>query len=172
LNRKVTNEEIIEKFHLCHKYQIRVSAYNMIGIPFETRQHIFETIELNRQCNTSTSSVTFLEAYPKTAIYELAQRFGFIDKNYSARVQYMTPHLKSPYLTEDELQGLLKTFSMYIKLPKSLFPILRFCEQDTEEANRLLQEMVKLYVKPRDYRYEDISSDKVEPVTELELNMS
>lgn len=147
LNRRVTNEEIIEKFHLCQKYQIRASAYNMIGIPFETREHIFETIELNRQCQTSTSSVTFLEVYPKTEIYELAQSFGFIDKNYIARVEYITPHLKSPYLAKDELQGLLKTFSMYIKVPKSLFPILRFCEQDTDEANQLLQELVKLYVK-------------------------
>jgi radical SAM superfamily enzyme YgiQ (UPF0313 family) len=147
LNRRVTNEEIIEKFHLCNKYQIRVSAYNMIGIPFETRDQIFETIELNRQCKTSTSSVTFLEVYPKTEIYELARGFGFIDDNYMARVEYMTPHPSSPYLSKEELRGLLKTFSMYIKVPKSFFPILRFCEQDTEEANRLLQELVKLYVK-------------------------
>ncbi|MFQ5866779.1 MAG: B12-binding domain-containing radical SAM protein [bacterium] len=147
LNRKVTNEEIIEKFHLCHKYQIRASAYNMIGIPFETRGHIFETIELNRQCKTSTSSVTFLEVYPKTEIYELARRFGFIDGKYRARVEYMTSHLKSPYLTKNELQGLLKTFSMYIKVPSNLFPVLRLCEQDTDEANQLLQKLVKLYVK-------------------------
>ncbi|MFI5151677.1 MAG: B12-binding domain-containing radical SAM protein [Bacteroidia bacterium] len=49
LKRHETKEEIIKAIHLLNDAGIRTCAFNMLGIPFETRKTIMETIELNRK---------------------------------------------------------------------------------------------------------------------------
>lgn len=147
LNRRTKDDKIVGSFGLVHEFGIRVSAYNMMGLPFETRSDIFQTIELNRKCKTATSSVSFLEPYPNTEIYDLCARFGFIDPGYIPKYGLMKPHIKSLYISHRELRGLFKTFSMYIKVPKMLFPIMRLCENDGFFSDILLRIMVSLFAR-------------------------
>lgn len=128
LNRHVSNDTIIEKFNLIHKHGMRVSAYNMIGYPFETRKMIFETIELNRRCRPATSSVVFLEPYPGTKIMEMLIQEKLIPPDYVAEYKIDEPHFTPKLLTKKELAGLLRTFSLYTKLPKYTYPLLRISE--------------------------------------------
>ena len=76
MNRKMSNKEIIEKFQLVKSYNIRTSAYNIIGVPYETRETIFDTIELNRTINPDSFSVTMLEPYKGTPIRKVCEEQG------------------------------------------------------------------------------------------------
>jgi len=145
LNRRASNEKIIKAFKLVKAYGIRVSAYNIIGLPFETRENIFETIELNRRCKPATSSVTFLEPYPKTEIYSICVKNGFIEPGYIVTYGVFTPHINERLISHRELKGLRKTFLLYTRVPRLLYPLVKICEQDNIVSNLLFNILVKLY---------------------------
>lgn len=143
LNRRTSNDEIVSKFHLCHEAGIRVSAYNMIGLPFETREMIFDTIRLNRACAPDAASVTFFEPYPNTDIFDLATKFGFLTAYRLPTFTYKRPHINSPYITEADLAGLMRTFLFYIRCPESEWSRLVECEKDATTAERILPKLLE-----------------------------
>ncbi len=145
LNKRMSNEKIVRAFNLVRDYGIRVSAYNMIGLPFETRENIFETIELNRRSRPSTSSVVFLEPYPNTEIYSIGVSNGLIEPGYIPVYGFLTPHIKEKTISHQELKGLLKTFTIYTRVPRLLYPLVKICERDNPISNWLFKILVKLY---------------------------
>ena len=145
LNRRMSNEKIVKVFNLIKEYGIRVSAYNIIGLPFETRGNIFETIELNRRCKPATSSVVFLQPYPKTKIHSICVSNGFIDPADQPTYDAFTPHITEKLISHKELKGLLKTFTIYTKVPRLLYPLVKICERDNAISNLLFKILVKLY---------------------------
>ena len=130
LNRNVSNQTMLEKIGIIHKYNIRVSAYNMIGLPFETRETIFDTIHLNRTSKTATSSVVFLEPYPATKIMDILVKENLVPADYIAEYRMSEPHFLPKGMTKEELIGLLKTFPLYVKLPRYTFPLIKICERE------------------------------------------
>jgi radical SAM superfamily enzyme YgiQ (UPF0313 family) len=48
LGRKMTNSQIIAAAETAKKYGIRRLTFNIVGMPFQTRQDMLETLELNR----------------------------------------------------------------------------------------------------------------------------
>jgi radical SAM superfamily enzyme YgiQ (UPF0313 family) len=141
LNRDVSDKEIIEKFEIVKKKGIRVSAYNIIGLPFETREMVFETINLNRKINPATSSVAAFKPYPKTQLSEIAKEFGFLRKtpDYTS----WRADLNSPYLSGEEVDGLVRTFSLYCKLPEEFFPLLERSEKDEQFAKEVFAKLIR-----------------------------
>jgi radical SAM superfamily enzyme YgiQ (UPF0313 family) len=134
----MTNRKIEESFRMVRKSGIRVSAYNMIGLPHETRENIFETIELNRKCKPDSSSVAFLEPYQNTAIFKDCVDSGYIPKDYVATFDFFNPHVVGHSFTADELRGLLKTFMLYVKIPKYLWWLIKPCEKGNEWLYKIL----------------------------------
>lgn len=145
LNRRMSNEKIVRAFNMVKEHGIRVSAYNMIGLPFETRKNIFETIQMNRRCKPATSSVVFLEPYPKTEIHTIGVNNGFIEPGYVPVYRFLNPHIKEKLITHKELKGLLKTFTVYTRVPRLLYPLVRICERDNPIANWLFKVLVRFY---------------------------
>jgi len=145
LNRRITNENITKVFHLIKSYGVRISAYNMIGLPHETRKHIFDTIELNRVCRPDTSSVAFMEPYPNTEIYEDCVKNGYIEPGYTPTYDFFTPHIKELLISHKELRGLIKTFTLYTKVPWLFYPLVKICEMDNLISNIIFKYLVKLY---------------------------
>lgn len=145
LNRRMSDEKIVKAFDIVRSYGIRVSAYNMMGLPYETRADIFDTIELNRKCKIDTSSVVFLEPYPNTNIYTIAQEGGFIEPGYVPTFDFLTPHINEKLISHQELKGLIKTFSIYTRVPRWLFPLVKICEKENPFSNLLFRLLVKLY---------------------------
>ena len=141
LNRDISDDEIIRKFDIARRSGIRVSAYNMVGLPFETRDMVFDTIRLNRKVKAAASGVWPFKPFPKTRLANLATEFGMISKepDYSS----IESDICTPYLDETEINGLVRTFSSYTKLPEHLFPLLEICEKDEAIAEQILPILVK-----------------------------
>jgi len=135
LNRDISDEEIIKKYDIVKRSGIRVSAYNMIGLPFETRKMVFDTIRLNRKVKPATSSVAVYMPYPKTCLSEIAQKYGLIKG--TCDYNSVSSCIDSPYLSKDEIDGLVRTFALYTKVPEELFPVLEKCEKDESLAKKL-----------------------------------
>jgi len=141
MNRKMSNNTIIEKFKLVKSYGIRVSAYNIIGLPHETRQHIFDTIELNRNAGPDAFSVTMLEPYKGTPIRIMCEEEG-LDVNHET--VYNKPQFVPRGMTSSELNGLFRTFPFYVRFPESKYEEIKQAEYDDTIYARVLKEFNEL----------------------------
>ena len=57
----------------------------------------------------------------------------------------LAPTLDMPQLSSSELAGLQKAFPLYVKFPKSEWPLIRICEGNSPKANSLYKEMSQIY---------------------------
>jgi len=135
LRRKVSNERMVEAFLIIKAEGINVSTNSIIGIPEETRDHIFETIEINRQIKPNSATVKFLYPYQGTAIYELCRDKGYIDSGKTVSGYQMGSVLTLPQISNEELVGLHRTFQLYCFFPKWMFPLIRMAEKDGTVGN-------------------------------------
>ncbi|MBI2450041.1 MAG: B12-binding domain-containing radical SAM protein [Candidatus Nealsonbacteria bacterium] len=145
LHRYGSNEQIVRGIRLVEKYQIPYTANNIIGFPEETRDLIFDTIELNRQLNPRTINCSMFVPYRGTPLREYCLEKGYLDEN--AKVHNVTDgvRLKMASISYEELKGLQRTFSLYIRFPKSEWPRIKIAEKFDEEGNGIFEEYKKIY---------------------------
>ncbi|MDD2954672.1 MAG: radical SAM protein, partial [Parabacteroides sp.] len=141
MNRHMSNKTIVEKFDLVKSLGVRVSAYNMIGLPHETRKEIFDTIELNKKINPDSFSVTMLEPYKGTPIRKMCEDEG-LDPDYETTV-VDRPQFVPKGMTLDELKGLFRTFGLYVR-----FPVERYDEiKKSEKDDKIFEELKKDFME-------------------------
>jgi len=70
LNRRITNEKIMETVALANECGVPLHTFNMIGIPGENRWSIFKTIHINRKIRPERLQVTIFYPYPNTELGE------------------------------------------------------------------------------------------------------
>jgi anaerobic magnesium-protoporphyrin IX monomethyl ester cyclase len=119
LNKKITNEQLLRTAKLCHKYNLRLSTLNMIGLPGETVADAVETIQLNSRMKPETAIIGIFQPYPGTALAEYAKEKGILDKDYG--VKSMTPYFfYSSVLKQDNMRELINLqlfFWFLVKFP-------------------------------------------------------
>ncbi|MBU0630385.1 MAG: B12-binding domain-containing radical SAM protein [Candidatus Margulisbacteria bacterium] len=143
LNRRVPNTKIIEAFDIFHnKTKVLPSAFAMIGLPFETRELIFDTIELFRRCKPATYSVGIFQPFMGSKLRQVCIDNGFFDPTgdiyeYPSETSVLT----MPQLSKAEIEKLYRTFMLYTKVDKNLFPLVKKAEDD----DVLLAELISQY---------------------------
>jgi radical SAM superfamily enzyme YgiQ (UPF0313 family) len=146
IKRQPTNEQILERFETIAQSRIAFSINNIIGFPDETREMIFETIELNRGLKGYDSiSVAIFTPYHGTELRELAISKGYLDPGVITTHSTSSSLLKMPQISPEELDGLIKTFNIYVKFPREEWPRIRLAEQETEEGARVFDEYQRIY---------------------------
>ena len=144
LNRRMSNDDIIRGISILNKYDIRTSTLNMLGMPFETRKNVFQTIELNRVAKAQNSSIMILQPWEGTKIREEAVKAGFMKED-CGNYFYADTCLDMPQLPRREILGLAKTFSLYRKVPKILYPVVRLCEREGRLRNMIFVFLHKIF---------------------------
>lgn len=151
LNKKFSNDQVIKSFKILNKYNLKISVNNILGFPGETRDLIFDTIELNRKLEYDSVNGFVFQPYRGTSLRDLC-----IEKRYLkdlSKVDNLIGDsiLDLPTISQEELKGLLKTFVLYIKLPKHLYNQILIAEKDTEEGKKVFEklkkELYKFYFK-------------------------
>ncbi len=145
LGRNIKDETILRAFDLLRDSGIRVSANNIIGFPKETREMIFDTIELNRRIDAQGVMVSFFSPYKGCTLREVCELEGYIGEEDIAEDYRLGPTMDLPQLSREELIGLHRTFPLYVKFPKSEWKHIRLCEQNTPEGNAAFREYAERY---------------------------
>ena len=138
LGRHYKNEQIVRIFSLARKYKIRSSSFNMIGLPHEDRSDIFETIELNRRARPSSATLSFFHPYRGARLRELCLEenlFTLAKEREYENVSRTISCLDLPQISSQTLEGLFRTFQMYIKLPKIFHGLIRIAERESWPGN-------------------------------------
>ena len=145
LLRPLKNETLIKKFEIIAEAGIPFSINNIIGFPTETRDLIFETIELNRQISAyDAMTVSCFVPYHGTVLRELSVEQGLIDKE-SIVCDLHHSTLKMPQLPAGELDGLLRTFPLYVHFDKSMWTEIKRAETFDEEGAEIFKRLSEKY---------------------------
>ncbi|MES2771144.1 MAG: radical SAM protein, partial [Pseudomonadota bacterium] len=145
IRRHYRDETLIRNLKIVSDYGIRISTFNIIGFAGETRENVFETIELNRKLKSGSCNVYILFPYPGTAIQKeydipLRRADGLIMPVSEAKNLGLSAMLPA------ELEGLQNTFNLYLTLPKTLWGIIELAEHAEEGGNRLaIRNILKRY---------------------------
>jgi radical SAM superfamily enzyme YgiQ (UPF0313 family) len=147
LNRNVRDEQIIKALILKKFKKIRNCANSIIGIPTETREQIFDTIELNRKTMADNIMIHLFNPYRGTKLRQMCVNMGLIKKESYSGDYRGDPILDQPQLSREEVLGLQRTFAMYVKFPKSMWNEIRICEKFDEEGNKKFKELSKVFTE-------------------------
>ncbi|MBU4501100.1 MAG: radical SAM protein, partial [Nanoarchaeota archaeon] len=74
LNRRMTNEDIVNACKLLKKYKIRFMTQNIIGLPTETLKEAIQTLKMNMMCKPTYAWVSIFQPYPGTKLGEFAKK--------------------------------------------------------------------------------------------------
>jgi len=147
LRRYYSNEKFIEKFRIFDSFDISISVNNIIGFPGETREQIFETIELNKRINADSFGAYIFQPYQGTVLREVCVEKGYIKPDHIAGDAHLWPELDMPQITKEEIAGLQRTFALYVTMPKKYYPDIRIAEGFDVEGNKKFTELSELFYK-------------------------
>lgn len=122
LARNYSNELLLEVSERLHKAGVRVRTFNMIGLPTETEDEIWETIDLNVKMQADFPRGAIFMPFPNTKIVEIAKASGQLPEGFSFD-DIPNSILKTTVLAgvnRDRIKNLLHFFQTGV-----LFPWLR-----------------------------------------------
>jgi anaerobic magnesium-protoporphyrin IX monomethyl ester cyclase len=140
-----TNQRIIDAFKILDRYTIPVSINNIIGFPGETRELIFDTIELNRELGTDSVNAFIFTPYRGTAMFNDAVSKGYLVPDVETNSPMISSILDMPTISQQEILGLVRTFSLYVKFPKEEWPQIAKAEKFTPEGEEVFAELTKFF---------------------------
>jgi radical SAM superfamily enzyme YgiQ (UPF0313 family) len=151
LNKHLTNKQVLNSFNILSKYDMHIGINNMIGLPDETREDIFETIKLNKQVshilkkNNSAFNIFTFIPFSGTKLRDICIEKGYISGNEKIPLSYFVESmLTMPSLSKKEIYALERTSVLYILLPESYYPEIKIAEQHDEEGEQMYNKLIKL----------------------------
>ena len=147
LNRKVSNHAYLEAIKSLEKTNIKVSLNNIVGFPDETRELVFDTINLNRNFNVYQINAYFFTPYHGTELRDECIEKGYIDEDTQVSCVTKDTVLKmpSPFLSPSEIKGLVRTFNLYARFPRERFREIAVAERLDDEGNRMFTKLKNEY---------------------------
>ena len=132
---------MIENFKILNKCGLPFSVNNIMGFPTETRELVFDTIEVNRSIDADSANAYSFSPFHGTPLRALAEKHGYIDSKTIARSVTKPTLLNMPQFKPAEIEGLRRCFILYVKMPKSVWPQIRKAESLTPEGDVIWQQL-------------------------------
>ncbi|RJP31298.1 MAG: radical SAM protein [Actinobacteria bacterium] len=117
LNRHMSREKIVEAFDACREAGIKTVAYNMVGLPYEDKAKVLDTIKLNVEIGADHSLCPIYYPYPDTVLFETAVREGWVPEVYDYREDR---YVDQPTLPREQLYFARHYFRTFVRLYRGL----------------------------------------------------
>ena len=135
LKRLMQNKVITEGLKIVNEIGIPFSVNNILGFPYETRKLAFDTIKINRTFEADDRNAYPFTPFTGTPLRKVCEELGFV-KNTDI-VKSMVANgsiLNMPQFNREEVNGLCKTFNMYVKFPENRWPEIRKAEGNSNDS--------------------------------------
>lgn len=147
LARPVSNELMLKNFKIVSDAGIPFSVNNILGFPHEDYNLAFDTVRLNKQIDSTDRNAYPFTPFHGTPLRDECERLGLL-KNEDI-VQSMVASgsiLDMPQFPKRQVNGLAKTFNMYVKFPESRWPEIRRAEEETTEGRKIFEALKQEFV--------------------------
>jgi len=147
LKKSYSNKQMIKAARILAEVGIPLSVNNIIGFPDETRELVFETIELNRQILSDTTNAYAFTPFHGTPLHEYCVKKGYLDPDFVFGCVTIDAPLDMPQLRRNEIIGLRKTFPLYARLPREYWDDIQKAERDDDKGRRSFNKLKELYIQ-------------------------
>jgi len=158
LHRRPTNERVISGMSEAIRAGANIGANVIIGFPGETREMIFESIEMVRQVKERATEhvgeklasqrlsimVHLFQPYAGTPMRQEAINMGLIPKDYVCGDYRMDPQ-GTGCVGPEELKGLQRTFNLYVENPKDVWEDIKLSESFNDKGNEKFDALAANY---------------------------
>ncbi len=141
VGRAMSNQLLIDAFAVVADSGVKFSVNNIIGFPGETRDLVFDTIEINRHTKAESRSCSIFMPYQGTALHRLSVKQGYIPEDSICPSNNDEAIMNMSTLSKEEIMGLRSTFPLYVGFPKDRWSEIRLAEAQTEAGDRKLKEL-------------------------------
>lgn len=153
LKRPVSNETYYEYFDYVNKSDIPYGLNVIIGMPFETRQHVLDTAKMLKAVGGWDGlTISGFQPYRGTELREMALKAGFIPPEYINQGgllgddgEWSTLRMPEPYLQHQEIKGLIRTVPLYSFYKEEYWDEVKLAETDDDKYHELLQAYKEVY---------------------------
>ena len=142
----------IKAFEIASQHKYTSCANSIIGMPDETRDLIFDTINFLRKLpeNIDATGTFIFAPYHGTSLRTLAIQKGYLKDEVICSLSNTSESiLRMPTISTEEISALAKVFSFYVKFPKSRWNDIKIAEKNDQEG----QLMFKKFGKEFDENY-------------------
>jgi radical SAM superfamily enzyme YgiQ (UPF0313 family) len=157
LKKHISSKQIVEKINLINKYGIDYSVFIMIGMPYETRKMLFDTIELCKKAKVKCVSCGYFQPFIGAELTEICMREGYIKGDIEYSPSENSP-LQLPQISNEEVRGIMKTLMFYVYYPKFFYTTIKILEGDSALSRRLyplLKKYVEYKLRKNQNKYSD-----------------
>ena len=114
LDRRMPQGSIVEAFQIAKKYGLHTHAFNMVGLPGETKEIIESNFELLRTLKPDSFQASIFYPLRGTELYTLCKEKGYLDSDEMPANYYEQSVLTMPGgLSKDEILRYRELISMY-----------------------------------------------------------
>ncbi len=117
LNKRFTNEEILEVANILHKYKVEIYTYNMIALPNESIDDAIETLDLNIKMGVKITQCNIAIPFEGLPLTDIAVEQSLLSDYSSASNIVKRP--ESPLIkteSPDQFERLFLLFPFLVKL--------------------------------------------------------
>ncbi len=140
--RNYSNELFKKACRILKDTGISFSVNLMIGVPYDTRQMVFEAISLLREAKPDGVSTCIFNPYHGSQMREVCVRENMIDSGLIADDPFqLNYYLRNNTISKEEVFGLFRTIPLYIEMDKKEFPRIEKGEKFDDAGNKVFQEL-------------------------------
>ncbi len=115
LERHIGDKGIIDAFACCDEAGIQTLSYNMVGLPYETRGQMLDTVRLNARVRPAVAHVSVFYPYPGTKAYEVCRERGWLTDRHTDSY-YEDSVLSQPSAGPEQVRALRRRFDRLVRL--------------------------------------------------------
>lgn len=153
VDRRWSNENIIERLKIPGKYGIKFALNNITGFPTETKKLAFDTIELNRKIDADNSAISAFVPFHGTPLRRLCEKLGLIKPETIVKSIAALPNekdvgqLNMPQYPPHQIKEIIKCFNLYVKFPKNRWKEIERAEKNDIEGNRIYKNLKEEFLE-------------------------
>jgi hypothetical protein len=127
---------------------INVNVNNIVGLPMETRALTWDSIRINREIADviHTANAFPFVPYHGTPLRDVALREGYITDDTQVEHNMKDTVMNMPAYRRDEIRGAVRTFTMYMRFPKSEFDRIAVAERMDDRGDRMFFELREEFI--------------------------
>ncbi len=125
LGKGITVEQVKKAFKTAKEKNIKIQAYNMIGLPGEGPKEILETIKLNAEIKADLSVVSIFYPYKGTRLYDVCIEKGYFkeESKIPPKNYYSYSVLSLPTIKKEQISFFFHYFHFLKKIYGLLFQL-------------------------------------------------
>lgn len=123
LKRNMSRDVILRAFELARKAGLRTGSFNMIGIPYETKETLWDTISINREAKPDSLNCTILMPFAQSKVRQICTENNWT-VNEITESYYNAGFIEQPSIQKRKLIAYQRLFELYVRANWIYFPLL------------------------------------------------